>query len=165
MTQRSDRADEDQATAGRILFLCSGNYFRSRFAEELFNHWARRLQLDWWADSRGLIRDLGGLSNAGRISPHTLEALSVRGIRPLGEQRRPRPVVAQELLAADRVIAMKEDEHRPMMAQHFPELVDRIEYWAVDDIDVAPPGQCVTQAETRLLELIKDLRGEHRSNQ
>lgn len=159
MTQQKGGSETPQATVGRILFLCSGNYFRSRFAEELFNHWARRLRLDWRADSRGLIRDLGGLRNIGRISPHTLEALSARGIRPLGEGRWPQPVQAQELLRADRVIAMKEAEHRPMMSQHFPELVDRIDYWSVDDIDVSPPGQCVAQAEARLLELIKGLRG------
>lgn len=159
MRQQTDDRDPDQVAPRRILFLCSGNYFRSRFAEELFNHWARRLQLDWRADSRGLISDLSGLRNVGHISPHTLEALSARGIRPQGGQRWPQPVVEQELQAADRVIAMKEVEHRPMMAQRFPQLIDRIEYWAVDDIDVEVPARCIAQAEARLLALIKGLRG------
>ena len=38
MTQQKGESEIPQATVGRILFLCSGNYFRSRFAEELFNH-------------------------------------------------------------------------------------------------------------------------------
>ncbi len=148
---------EDPA-GNRILFLCSGNYFRSRLAEELFNHWARRLKLPWEADSRGLIRDLSGLRNVGRISPHTLQALSARGIRPLGAERWPQPLAAEDLLQADRVIAMKADEHRPMMQAYFPDHAGQAEYWAVDDVDVAPPAQGVSQAEAHLLELIRSLQ-------
>ena len=35
-----------------VLFLCTGNYYRSRFAEELFNHRAARDGLSWVAQSR-----------------------------------------------------------------------------------------------------------------
>ena len=38
-----------------VLFLCSGNYYRSRFAEHQFNAIADRDQLPWRADSRGLV--------------------------------------------------------------------------------------------------------------
>jgi protein-tyrosine phosphatase len=41
----------------KILFLCTGNFYRSRFAEELFNHLARQKRLDWVADSRGLVKN------------------------------------------------------------------------------------------------------------
>ena len=53
-----------------VLFLCTGNYYRSRFAEVLFNHLARERGLRWRAESRGL--DLAiGVNNVGPISPHT----------------------------------------------------------------------------------------------
>ena len=42
-----------------VLFLCTGNYYRSRFAEELFNHQAERADLDWIAQSRGLALERG----------------------------------------------------------------------------------------------------------
>jgi protein-tyrosine-phosphatase len=32
-----------------LLFLCTGNYYRSRYAEELFNHHAARGGLLWQA--------------------------------------------------------------------------------------------------------------------
>ena len=35
----------------RVLFLCTGNYYRSRYAEELFNHLARGENLPWRASS------------------------------------------------------------------------------------------------------------------
>jgi protein-tyrosine phosphatase len=143
-----------------VLFLCTGNYFRSRFSEELFNHWARRMQLDWRAESRGLMPDMEALKrqNVGRISRHALDALEVRGIQPRGAERWPMPVQRDELEFARRTIALKEAEHRPMMTLRFPDLVDRIEYWAVDDIDVLPPPRCIEQAEAQLLKLLQELR-------
>lgn len=147
-----------QTQTRRILFLCSGNYFRSRFSEELFNHWARRLQIPWQADSRGLIRNLDNLRNVGAISPHAVKALATRGIRPQADKRWPQPVKREELLMADRVVALKEAEHRPMMQVHFPDLVEHVEYWSVDDIDVAPASVGIGQAEQLLLELIRELK-------
>ncbi len=66
-----------------ILFLCTGNYYRSRFAEELFNHLAKQHGLDWTATSRALAIELG-IYNHGPISNHTRVALIEREI-PLAE--------------------------------------------------------------------------------
>ena len=62
-----------------VLFLCTGNYYRSRFAEIVFNHFASSRSLDWRADSRGLAREFGAW-NVGPISPYTLQALLDRNI-------------------------------------------------------------------------------------
>jgi protein-tyrosine phosphatase len=145
--------------ASTVLFLCSGNYFRSRFAEELFNHWAPRLLLPWRADSRGLIEDLGALANVGDISPYAREALTLRGIHLGGRVRAPASVTESDLRAARLVVALKEAEHRPMVAQRFPDWEERIDYWAVHDIDVAHPGEGIAEAERRLLALLRELRG------
>ena len=53
---------------------------------------------------------------------------------------------------------MKQDEHRPMMVRRFPDLVDRVEYWSVHDIDIVPPPMGIAQAEERLLALLQGLR-------
>jgi protein-tyrosine phosphatase len=153
-----EESNKPQLEPRVALFLCSGNYFRSRFSEELFNHWARRLALPWQAESRGLVSDLSGLRNVGKISPHTVKALSVRGIRPAGADRWPTPVSRAELEYADLVIALKESEHRPMAERRFPDLVEKIEFWQVDDIDVVPASVGIKQAEQKLLELIRRLR-------
>ena len=46
-----------------VLFLCTGNYYRSRFAEILFNSVAGRMGLPWKASSRGMgyrVKKVGG---------------------------------------------------------------------------------------------------------
>ena len=68
----------------RLLFVCSGNYYRSRFAEAVFNFHAARLDEPVRAFPRGLAIHL--VAGAGDLSPHTREALNVRGI-PLRHTR------------------------------------------------------------------------------
>ena len=41
-------------TEKTVLFLCTGNHYRSRFAEILFDSVARKLGLPWRASSKGL---------------------------------------------------------------------------------------------------------------
>jgi protein-tyrosine phosphatase len=43
-----------QRQVSTVLFLCTGNYYHSRFAEILFNSVASRMGLPWRASSRGL---------------------------------------------------------------------------------------------------------------
>ena len=55
----------------KILFLCTGNYYRSRFAEHLFNWLATKQGLDWQADSRGLALERGINSKPKSFSPES----------------------------------------------------------------------------------------------
>src|SRR5579884_2286819 len=48
-----------------VLFLCTGNYYRSRFAEALFDAVAVGRGLDWRAESRGLAIERG----VGNVGP------------------------------------------------------------------------------------------------
>src|SRR4051812_22380778 len=72
----------------RVLFLCTGNYYRSRFAEIYFNWLARQQDIGWSADSRGLALDG---CNYGPISRHTLNCLTERGINSDSYDRFPLP--------------------------------------------------------------------------
>ena len=58
----------------KLLFLCTGNYYRSRFAELLFNAMAAKHIVPWQAFSRGLALDKGA-HNIGPISPFAIDAL------------------------------------------------------------------------------------------
>ena len=139
-----------------VLFLCSANYYRSRFAEHLFNHLATQDGLPWRADSRGLAT--GNCGNVGPISHYTVEALATRGIELDGEPRHPAALTHADLVRSDLVIAVKESEHRAMMREQFPQLEDKVEYWHVDDIDCRPPEDALPVLEERIRALVARLR-------
>ncbi len=141
----------------QILFLCTGNYYRSRFAEELFNHLAAQAGLDWVATSRGLKPD--PVCNVGPISAFTSQAMAIRGLRPAEPVRFPMALSEEDLAAADVVIALKEAEHRRMVARQFPAWPDRVRYWHIHDLDLATGEQATAEIEELVVELISQLRG------
>ncbi len=140
----------------QVLFLCSANYYRSRFAEHLFNWLARQEGLPWRANSRGLVADQWG--DIGEISRHTIEALGLRGVPMPTEHRRPRQLTLADLTGSDLVVAVKEAEHRAMMADQFPPWTDRAEYWHVDDLDCAQPEEALPVLEANVWALVERLR-------
>lgn len=142
----------------RVLLLCSGNYYRSRFAEHLFNWLAEQEGLDWQADSRGL--KVGYWGNIGPISNYTVDALKERGIPASGEHRDPKPLTLADLAKSDLVVAVKEAEHRAMMAEQFPLWKDQVEYWHVDDLDCAQPEEALPCLEEKVRELVDGLRAK-----
>ena len=125
-----------------VLFLCTGNYYRSRFAEELFNHHAQRHGLEWIAQSRGLALERGR-DNIGPISPNVLHALKELAIVALGADRFPQQCTASDLAGADFIVAVKETEHRPLMRERFADWEHLPDYWNVHDIDEATPAEAL----------------------
>ena len=43
-----------------------------------------------------------------------------------------------ELERADRIVALKQVEHRPLLAERFPAWAEKVEYWQVDDAPEVP---------------------------
>src|SRR4051812_49894075 len=66
-----------------VLFLCTGNYYRSRFAEALFNSVAGKMGLPWRASSRGLALERG-VNNVGPMAGAAGPALGGLGVRARG---------------------------------------------------------------------------------
>jgi protein-tyrosine phosphatase len=137
-----------------VLFICSGNYYRSRFAEILFNWLAPPRGLDWRADSRGLWPDA---ANLGLISPHAVAGLRERGVPIPDRIRSPLTADARDLQSSDLVVALKEAEHRPMMLESFPSWADQITYWHIHDLDCAEPAEALAELEMQTKGLIEQL--------
>ncbi len=140
-----------------VLFLCTGNYYRSRFAEGLFDHLAGQLRPRWRARSRGLALGRNETANIGPISPYTLEAFKQRFIPVPEPIPYPQFATREDFISADLVIALKEAEHRALMRQHFPEWEDRVTYWQVHDLDGAPPHLALAEIETLVRALVARL--------
>src|SRR5262245_65040292 len=116
-----------------VLFLCTGNYYRSRFAEALFNSVADKMGLAWRASSRGLALERG-VNNVGPMAVAAVTALEALGVRAGDEcGRAPAQVTVEDLEAADRVVALKQDEHLPLLQERFPPWAEKVEFWHVDD--------------------------------
>ena len=135
----------------KLLFLCTGNYYRSRFAEYYVRHRALQLGLDCSVDSRGL-----GLTsqNVGPLSSYTIAECQRLEIsyQPC---RVPSALCGWDLEQADHTIALKEAEHRPLMQQLFPDWESRISYWQVHDLDCATPAESLPHLRRLLDELIQ----------
>ena len=139
-----------------VLFLCTGNYYRSRYAEMVFNHLAADSGLPWRADSSGLAIELGQF-NVGPISQETIGALTKHGIA-CDDPRNPKKCTATELQKADLVVALKEVEHRPMLTSRFPAWADRVEYWHVHDLDQSTADEALPQIHRHVVDLIERLK-------
>jgi protein-tyrosine phosphatase len=140
----------------QLLFLCTGNYYRSRFAELLFNHLAPVRGLPWQAVSRGIAIELG-VDNVGPIARSTLAALDGRGVPLPATPRYPLALAEADLAGADHIVALKHDEHRPLLDAKFPGWAGRVEFWQVHDIDQALPSEALPQIEREVLALLERL--------
>ena len=118
-----------------ILFLCTGNYYRSRMAEEMFNHFAEERGLTARAFSRGLSTSFENNGNVGSFSKFALRVLTRYGIAPRCADEFPQRVTADELRDSDVVVALYQRDHAPMLAEQFPEFSEKVIYWSVPDLD------------------------------
>ena len=138
LSTKADRADLPAAEYGvfyplmrecnQILFLCTGNYYRSRFAEIYFNH--KAVNTNWVAFSRGLRLDP---RNSGKISSIAVEELSKLDI-PVENQPYPQKAEIEDLKRADMIICMNKNEHEKMMEKMFPLFKENVLYWDIYDI-------------------------------
>ncbi|MGY4368241.1 protein-tyrosine phosphatase [Bradyrhizobium sp. LB1.3] len=141
----------------RVLFLCTGNYYRSRYAEEVFNHRARLEGLGWLSFSRAVAEKLAP-ENVGPISPYALQALQAKGIEAGGAARIPVLCTLADFADAELVVALKEAEHRPMIEQRFSGIANRIEYWDVDDIEFLDPRTALGKIDELVRMLIRRMQ-------
>ena len=137
-----------------ILFICTGNYYRSRFAEALFNFLAEKHGLSQRAFSRGVAVHLVD----GPLSRHTAAALRVRDI-PFSYTAADRCQLSEaDLLRAVRPIALQESEHRPYLQRLFPGWENRIEYWHFQDVDFVAPEIVLPDIEAHVIQLVESYR-------
>jgi protein-tyrosine phosphatase len=140
----------------KILFICTGNYYRSRYAEYYFNSLAKKQNLDWEASSRGLATDLGD-GNIGPIAPRVIIRLKEKEIPVNGKIRYPIQLAQADFQEADLVIALNEPEHRKLMQLRFPEWANRITYWHVPDLDQVGSEVAFPKIEQYITEQLQHL--------
>jgi protein-tyrosine phosphatase len=141
--------------APRVLFICTGNYYRSRFAEALFNHHACGRNLAWRAVSRGLAIHLV----TGDLSPFAAQALEQRAVELRHTAPIRIPLCEADLREARLRIALREREHRPLLARAFPDWEPHVRFWDVADADELAPDDALRRIEEQVLALLDELAG------
>jgi protein-tyrosine phosphatase len=140
-----------------VVFVCTGNYYRSRFSEYLFNALAKEGGLHWRATSRGLKAWMA--ANEGPISEFAVHRLTAMGI-PFDGKRFPIQLSTVDFEDADLVVAVKKAEHHPMMIEKFPDWAERITYWHIDDVDCATADEALPICESCVRHLVQTLLAE-----
>ena len=138
-----------------ILFICTGNYYRSRFAEALLNHHAELRGLNWRAISRGLA--IERVNEVNKLSRFTFAAMLQRGIKRQHTSVDLNALDSLDLIDADLAIAMCEVEHRPMMIEKHPLWVDHVIYWNVRDLPFCRPSEAISEIERRVFLLLDSI--------
>jgi len=142
----------------KILFLCTGNYYRSRFAEEIFNHLAKGYGIEWRAVSRGLAENITELRNPGPVSKDVLVGLQKRGIRGTNVDAFPKGLEEREIGGFSRIVVLCRREHEPLIERRFPKISSLVEYWDIRDTDKEDPQAALSRIEKRVEELMSQLK-------
>jgi|HigsolmetaAR202D_1030399.scaffolds.fasta_scaffold00041_56 Protein-tyrosine-phosphatase len=150
-----DERRENVSETKIVQFICTGNYYRSRYAELYFN---ARVAEDsgWRADSRGFAPTP---LNPGSISQKTLERIKAGGYRydQAAVERKPLLLQEEDLKQASYIVALDKSEHTPYVKRMFPEWMDRFHFWVIPDIGFMTVDAALAGIEQAVDQLIDEL--------
>ncbi len=144
----------------KLVVICTGNYYRSRFVEKWFNHLAILRGIAWRAESRGLAL-WEGVDNLGAIDQEVVRYLNDLRIAVPEDERMPLPLTEVDLAGASRILCLDEPKHRPLFEEQFPAHADdaRLSFWQVPDIDKMGRQEALTELARQTLDLVHHLAG------
>jgi protein-tyrosine phosphatase len=142
-----------------VLFLCTGNYYRSRLAEEIFNLYATRDNITAHAVSRGLGKQWPNPNNPGPLSKNAKQFLLSLGMADNAPDRMPLPCTAEDLSRASQIIYLSKQEHTAMFTAMFPHfLIENITFWEIGDVGVQEVQEAMTQIHEQTMSLLASLK-------
>lgn len=122
----------------KILFVCTGNSFRSPVAEALL----KKLRGDLEVYSAGTYPASMIARNARRLLERENASKNLKTT--------PEGIEQKDMEEYDLIVAMKE-EHRDYLLKEYPQLIEKILVWNIDDPYLLPAG-----SDRRVLKEIKE---------
>ena len=114
----------------KVLFVCTANIFRSRFSEEVYNHFAKKLNIPSEAFSAGLRV---GEYTTRKIYRPALHQLAHFNIEPKRKDELSVHINDLDLKDYHKIICMDEKEHRPMVEMNDQLSKVNMDYWNIVD--------------------------------
>ena len=150
----------------KVVFVCTGNYYRSRFAESYFNYLCDILKLNYEADSYGLaIHYADELAEKhGELSPFSRERMEHIGIPDNYFERSRKSLTKDAIENSDVIIAMDEDEHTEMIMEQFPSYINQFNFFKVKDVFDWEPKQTLDETQKMVEMMINDIMNENDIN-
>jgi len=121
----------------RVLFVCTGNSFRSPVAEALLKKIRRDIE----------VRS-AGTEPASDIAPNAKDLLKEENALRYVKER-PEAINEKIVNEADLIVVMKE-KHRQELMNRYPHVREKIRVWDIDDPIFLPPGH-----DRRIMKIIK----------
>lgn len=140
----------------KLYFVCMGNYYRSRLAEELAYYYAEKYNIEIHADSGGLSK-IPNPAHPGAMANATLRYLEAKGITPKGIQRLPKGCVIEDINNADIVICTDAHEQETLFRNRFPEFNGELLGWNARDHMYDPILQTTAMIDKKVDDLVKSL--------
>ena len=140
----------------KLYFVCMGNYYRSRLAEELALYYAAQNGIEIEVDSGGLSH-IPNPNHPGPMAKQTLAYLAQKGVQPQHTDRYPKNCDWQAVSKADIVICTDEDEQRYLFTNAFPEYKGELICWRARDYQYDPWLETPVMIDRNVEKLIKSL--------
>tara|TARA_B100001027_G_scaffold179354_1_gene130727 strand:- start:230 stop:673 length:444 start_codon:yes stop_codon:yes gene_type:complete len=140
-----------------ILFVCTANIFRSRFAEEVFNFLALEERIPAKAFSAGLKV---GEYHVRKIHRPALEQLEKLNIKPKRPNELSVHIDEVELTKYDQLICMDEAEHKSMVLSNSKLKKFNFEYWYIIDEPKVQSDVSLPICYSKVKKLVDDLKNK-----
>jgi protein-tyrosine phosphatase len=143
----------------KVLFICSGNYYRSRFAEAYLEHVAAQKQLRVVVSSRGTAL----VEHSHLVSPLVTAELERRGIPASLIDGPPVQLTEADLKNADVIVGLNKPEHEPAMKAKFPTFdLSKAVFWDVPDVGELPSPDAFARIARYVDALARDIETRRR---
>jgi len=131
----------------KVLFVCSGNAFRSPVAEALL----KKFKPTIYVDSAGLYPSIP-------ISEAAIKFLEKENAQQ-HLKKTPESLDIKQLSEYDLIVAMKQ-KHKDKVVSNYPECIDKIIVWNIDDPYFLPQGyveKIFKQIKKKVIELVNSI--------
>jgi protein-tyrosine phosphatase len=145
----------------KVLFVCTGNYYRSKFCENLWQFLLKKFDQKGTVSSSGFKPELALLWKEafGNISPFTSRALSRIGV-PVYDDSSLHLLNQDEIYNCDKIVLINRSEHMNLLKDSGLRVpLDKLVTWENGDVDQEFPIESIFLMMSNVCKMFQELYG------